>query len=144
MDTLSMEATLVKTVSASPGNIFFLFTINPPSKGLGLWESKTRSQNSCLPWTKWQKIYHRYQISLKQYEHFLTFRAQLFKTNNVTSYVKLWLLNLAYTLIFLLKNVSSVCICKSYSHFFSKNTCELDIVLTRTSYHFLPLTSSLN
>ena len=23
-------------------------------------------------------------------------------------------------------------ICKSYSHFFSKNTCELDIVLTRT------------
>ena len=28
------------------------------------------------------------------------------------------------------KNVSSIC--KSYSHFFSKNTCELDIVLTRT------------
>ena len=35
---------------------------------------------------------------------------------------------MAYTLIFLLKK----CICKSYSHFFSKNTCELDIVLTRT------------
>ena len=30
------------------------------------------------------------------------------------------------------KNVSSFCICKSYSHFFSKNACELDIVLTRT------------
>ena len=28
--------------------------------------------------------------------------------------------------------MSSFCICKSYSHFFSKNTCELDIVLTRT------------
>ena len=28
--------------------------------------------------------------------------------------------------------VSSFCICKSYLHFFSKNTCELDIVLTRT------------
>ena len=28
--------------------------------------------------------------------------------------------------------MSSFCICKSYSHFFSKNTCKLDIVLTRT------------
>ena len=28
--------------------------------------------------------------------------------------------------------MSSFCICKSYSHFFSKNTCELIIVLTRT------------
>ena len=28
--------------------------------------------------------------------------------------------------------MSSFCICKSYSHFFSKNTCELDIVLTTT------------
>ena len=28
--------------------------------------------------------------------------------------------------------MSSFCICKSYSHFFSKNTCELYIVLTRT------------
>ena len=28
--------------------------------------------------------------------------------------------------------MSSFCICKSYSHFFSKNTCELDIVFTRT------------
>ena len=46
--------------------------------------------------------------------------------------LKLWSLNMAYTLICLLKNVSSFCICKSYSHFFSKNTCELDIVLTRT------------
>ena len=27
--------------------------------------------------------------------------------------------------------MSSFCICKSYSHFFSKNTSELDIVLTR-------------
>ena len=36
---------------------------------------------------------------------------------------------MAYTLMFLLKNVS--CICKSNSHFSSKNTCELDIVLTR-------------
>ena len=39
---------------------------------------------------------------------------------------------MAYMLIFLLKNVSSFCICKSYSHFFSKNTCEFDTVLTRT------------
>ena len=39
---------------------------------------------------------------------------------------------MAYMLIFMLKNVSSFCICKSYSHFFCKNTCELDIVLTRT------------
>ena len=28
--------------------------------------------------------------------------------------------------------MSSFCICKSYSHFFSKHTCELDIILTRT------------
>ena len=28
--------------------------------------------------------------------------------------------------------MSSFCICKSSSHVFSKNTCELDIVLTRT------------
>ena len=47
--------------------------------------------------------------------------------------LKLSSLNMAYWLIFLLKkNVSSFCTCKSYSHFFSKNTCELDIVLTRT------------
>ena len=36
-----------------------------------------------------------------------------------------------YANIFAEKNVSSFCICKSYSHFFSKNTCELDIVLNR-------------
>ena len=61
-------------------------------------------------------------------------RAQLFKTNDVVSYVslKLWSLNVAYTLIFLLENVSSFCICKSYSYFFSQNTCELDSVHTRT------------
>ena len=28
--------------------------------------------------------------------------------------------------------MSSFCICKSYSHFFSKNSCELDIVFIRT------------
>ena len=28
--------------------------------------------------------------------------------------------------------MSSFCICKSYIHLFSKNTCEIDIVLTRT------------
>ena len=39
---------------------------------------------------------------------------------------------MAYTILFLLKNVNSFCICKSYSHFFSKNNCELDILLTRT------------
>ena len=39
-------------------------------------------------------------------------------------------LNMAHMLIFLLKKCE--CICKSYSHFFSKNICELDIVLTRT------------
>ena len=43
--------------------------------------------------------------------------------------LKHWSLNMAYMLIFLLKNVSSFCICKSYSHFFSKNICELDTVL---------------
>ena len=37
-----------------------------------------------------------------------------------------------YANIFAEKNVSSFCISKSYSHFFSKNTCELDILLTRT------------
>ena len=38
-----------------------------------------------------------------------------------------------YTNIFAEKIMSSVCICKSYSHFFfSKNTWELDTVLTRT------------
>ena len=47
----------------------------------------------------------------------LKIRAQLFKTK--------------YANIFAEKNVSSFCIRKSYSHFFSKNTCELDIVLTR-------------
>ena len=41
--------------------------------------------------------------------------------------LKLWSLNMAYTLIFLLKKKK----CNSYPHFFSKNTCELDIVLTR-------------
>ena len=35
-----------------------------------------------------------------------------------------------YANIFAEKNVSSFC--KSYSYFFSKNTCELDIILTRT------------
>ena len=40
---------------------------------------------------------------------------------------------MAFTLIFLLKKKSEqLCICKNYSHFFSKNTCELDIVLSRT------------
>ena len=51
--------------------------------------------------------------------------------------------NMAITLIFLLKNVSSFCICKSYSHVFSKNTCELDIIFTRTA-NIWPLTSSLS
>ena len=37
-----------------------------------------------------------------------------------------------YVNIFAEKNVSSFCICKSYSHFVSKNTCEFGIVLTRT------------
>ena len=37
-----------------------------------------------------------------------------------------------YVNIFAEKNVGSFCICKSYSHFYSKNTCELDIVFTRT------------
>ena len=59
------------------------------------------------------------------------FWAQVFKTIDVVSYISLKLcsLNIAYTLIFWLKNVSSF-----YSHFFfqQKRTCELDIVLTRT------------
>ena len=36
-----------------------------------------------------------------------------------------------YVSIFAEKNVSSFCICQNYSHLFSKNNCELDIVLTR-------------
>ena len=40
-------------------------------------------------------------------------------------------LNMAYTLIFLLKKKMWVAFA-SYSHFFRKNTCELNIVLTRT------------
>ena len=48
---------------------------------------------------------------------------------------------MAYTLIFLLKKKV-----KSYSHFFSKNTCELDIVHTRTvniltTYELVKLTT---
>ena len=43
-------------------------------------------------------------------------RPQLFKTNYVNVSLKLWSLNMAYMLL----------------TFFSKNTCELDIVLTRT------------
>ena len=39
------------------------------------------------------------------------------------------------------KNVSSIC--KTYSHFFCKNICELYIVLTRT-VNIWPLTSSLS
>ena len=50
----------------------------------------------------------------------------------VNASLKLWSLNMAYMLILLLKKVSSFCICKSYSHFFSKSTCELEIVFTRT------------
>ena len=46
--------------------------------------------------------------------------------------LKLWSLNMANMLNFCGKNVSSFCIFKSYSHFFSKNICELDIVLSRT------------
>ena len=42
--------------------------------------------------------------------------------------LKLWPLNVTYADIFAEKNVSS----KSYSHFSNKNTCELDIVFTRT------------
>ena len=47
--------------------------------------------------------------------------------------LKIWSLNMVYIVIFLLKkNVSSFCICKSYSHFFSQNTGVLDIVFTRS------------
>ena len=46
--------------------------------------------------------------------------------------LKLWSLNIAYMQNFCWKNVSSFCICKSYSRLFSKNTCEFGIVLSRT------------
>ena len=62
-------------------------------------------------------------------------RAQLFKTNDVVSQriVKTLIIKYGiYANIFAEKNMSSFCICKSYSHFFSKNTCEIDIVFTRT------------
>ena len=45
----------------------------------------------------------------------------------VNGALKLCSLNMAYMVIFFAEKM-----CKSYSHFFSKNTCELDIVLTRT------------
>ena len=47
--------------------------------------------------------------------------------------LKLWSLNMTNKLLVCWKNVNSfcICICKSYSYFFSKNTCELYIVLTR-------------
>ena len=54
------------------------------------------------------------------------------RMSSVNVSLKLWSLNMAYMLYFCWKNVSSFCICKSYSHFFSKNICELDISLTRT------------
>ena len=74
----------------------------------------------------------------------------MFKTNDVVSYriVKTLIIKYSmYTKIFAEKNVSSFCICKSYSHFFfSKNTYELDIVLTTSVnitktclYYFDPL-----
>ena len=55
--------------------------------------------------------------------------AQLFKTNDVVSQCIVNTLIIKYGMygnIFAKKNVSS------YSHFFSKNTSELDTVLTRT------------
>ena len=51
----------------------------------------------------------------------------------VNGIVKTLIINYGiYANIFAEKNVSRFCICKSYSHFFSKNTCELNILLTRT------------
>ena len=61
--------------------------------------------------------------------------AQLFKINYVVSLpiVKILIIKYGiYVNIFAEKNESSICICKSYSHFFGKNSCEFDIVLTRT------------
>ena len=56
--------------------------------------------------------------------------AQLFKSNDV---VKTLIIKYGiYANIFAEKNMSSFCICKSCSHFFSKITCELSIVLSRT------------
>ena len=47
--------------------------------------------------------------------------------------LKLWSLTMAYTLIFLLKKMwVAFAFAKATHIFFSKNTCELDIVLTRT------------
>ena len=47
--------------------------------------------------------------------------------------LKLWSLNMAYMLIFLLKKMwVAFAFAKATHIFFSKNTCELDIVLTRT------------
>ena len=47
--------------------------------------------------------------------------------------LKLWSLNMAYTLIFLLKKMwVAFALAKATHIFFSKNTCELDILLTRT------------
>ena len=70
-----------------------------------------------------------------QSSNFIVFRAHLFKTNDVVSkrIVKTLIIkNGIYANNFCWKDMSSFCICKSYSHFFSKNTCEVDIILTRT------------
>ena len=66
--------------------------------------------------------------------------AQLFKTNDVIRQYIFKTLIIKYGIY---TNIFAEKICKSYSHFFSKNNCELDIVLTR-KLTFWPLTSSLS
>ena len=73
-------------------------------------------------------------VKIQTSQQSVIIRAQLFKTYNVVSYsiIKTLIIKYGiYTYIFAEKNVSSFCIC-SYSHFFSKNTDESDIILTRT------------
>ena len=126
-----------------------------------LWTALTSYSNIFLcPWKSVPYFYPKYHIYPKYWDilipylsfnkiwisfislHFLCLKTWAWWPGPICSkltmllvniLLKLWSLTLAYTLIFLLKNVSSFCICKSYSHFFfSKNTCDLDIVLTRT------------
>ena len=60
--------------------------------------------------------------------------AQLFKTNHVVSLrmVKTLIIKYEKYANIFAEKMSSFCICKSYSLFFSLNTCELNTVLTRT------------
>ena len=69
------------------------------------------------------------------YYNFLHTRAHLSKPNDVVSLriVKILIIKYGIYANIFAENVNSIC--KSYSHFFNKNSCELDFVFTRTVDH---------